>query len=317
MRLLLLLLLAELACGFNHTVLFMSVNDTPTTVTIRPDNFKCISIYGLETNLKNTVCSWRHPATYYIEEVHKMGFNTLRIPVSMQYVTEGDMAVLDSIVDKSDELGIQVFLDIHRVSNEYQQPTPDKGIEEYSGIGSRDDFMNQITKLITRYRSRRSVIAINSWNEYTGMDVGYKVGWDTQFFNVVESVLPGRFILISTGLLWGGILSGYSLEHLPYSDRIVYSVHKYHFSGSGDRSDWESSFGNAFPPEKILIGEWGFRDPEDMDFGNRFSEYLLEKQLVNQCFWTIAHSGDTGGLWYDDCQNVNQNKLNIIKKLLD
>lgn len=53
-----------------------------------------------------------------------------------------------------------------------------------------------------------------------------------------------------------------------------------------------------------------------MDFGREFVSYLLKKGIKNQEFWTIAHSGDTGGLWYDDCDTLNMNKYNIIKPLL-
>lgn len=34
---------------------------------------KGVSIYGLETPLGNAVCSWVHPASYYIEYLSKVG----------------------------------------------------------------------------------------------------------------------------------------------------------------------------------------------------------------------------------------------------
>lgn len=148
------------------------------------------------------------------------------------------------------------------------------------------------------------------------MDSNYKRQWDINFFNRIHDAFGERFVFFATGLLWSGILSGFSLEDQPFADHLVYSVHKYHFSGTGDRRDWEGSFGNAFPPQKMIVGEWGFRDPEDLQFGRDFSSYLKEKGILNQCFWTIAHSGDTGGLWYDDCETINWTKYDIIKKLL-
>lgn len=287
------------------------------THTITPANFKGISIYGLETNLKNTVCSWKHPAEYYLGECKRLGMNTFRVPISIQYLVEENYQILDNIVRYCDEEELQVIIDFHRVSNDYQQPNPDQGIKEFNGVATRDEMVNQMIKILQRYVNNASVVCINSWNEYTGLDANYKRDWDRFVYDRVEASFPGRFIYASTGLNWAGVLTGLSEEDFPYADRIIYGVHKYHFSGSGHEDDWEASFGNAFPPEKINIGEWGFRDPEDMEFGREFAAYLLKKGIKNQEFWTIAHSGDTGGLWYDDCENINYRKYEIIKPLLN
>lgn len=278
------------------------------------DNIRCISIYGLETDLRNTVCSWAHPVEYYISQLHTMGFNTLRIPFSAQYLQERNFEIMDRIVQKSTQLGMQIVLDLHRIGNSYQEPNPDQGIQDSkSGIQSRDQLLNLVSVLLTRYYNSSCVIGLNSWNEYTQTNAKYKHDWDQYIFDMVENMFPHRFLYFATGLMWSGVLSGFSLEDLPYSDRIIYSVHKYHFSGTGDRADWEASFGNAFPPEKIVVGEWGFRDPEDIAWGTAFANYLTEKRIHNNCFWTIAHSGDTGGLWWDNCEDINYNKLKIIQ----
>lgn len=122
--------------------------------------------------------------------------------------------------------------------------------------------------------------------------------------------------MVTTGLLWGGLLVGLNIEDLPFSNRIMYSTHKYHFSNPATVAGWDASFGSVFPPQKLMVGEWGFRNPEDMWFGREFSKYLLNKKILNQFFWTIAHSGDTGGLWKDDCQTIDMAKYDIIKPLL-
>ena len=99
-----------------------------------PKNCKGISIYGLETNLRNTVCSWIHPSTYYLAELKKMGFNTIRIPLSVQYMVENDYHILDEMVKYMDDNEMQWVLDIHRVGNDYQQANWDVGIKEVSSI---------------------------------------------------------------------------------------------------------------------------------------------------------------------------------------
>lgn len=144
------------------TELLVNINDSHS-VTIQPENFKCLSIYGIETNLRNTVCSWRHPHSYYMEEASKRGFNTFRIPISIQYLVEGNFDILDGIVRKAEEINAQIFLDIHRVSNEYQQPNPDKGIEEYGGVSNRDELFDQVSKMLARYMGSPAVVAVNSW----------------------------------------------------------------------------------------------------------------------------------------------------------
>lgn len=312
----LILLLLSTAVALIPDASIQMIDTNGTRYAFKPKNFKGISIYGLETNLRNTVCSWKHPASYYIEKVHGLGFNSLRVPISIQYLVEGDFTILDEIVQKTEELDMQIFLDIHRVSNAYQQPDPDNGIQEYDQIATRDELMDFVVSMLTRYFHMKSVVAVNSWNEYTGVDVNYKHDWDRTFFNAVERSFPGRFILISTGLLWGGLLVGFSLEDLPYKERILYSVHKYHFSPPANEGGWDSSFGNVWPPERIVVGEWGFRNPEDMWFGRDFAKYLKDRNIKNQFFWTIAHSSDTGGLWYDDCDSIDWEKYNIIKLLL-
>lgn len=283
-----------------------------------PPHIKAISCYGLETNLRNTVCSWVHPAPYYITKFKELGFNSVRVPISVQYLVENNYDVLDSIVKRCDELDLKIVLDIHRIGNNYQEYSPDKGIEEYSGVNNRDEMMMQIIKILTRYVNNKSVGGIVTWNEYQGMDINYKRDYDTHFIEHVQAAFgPDRFFFFVTGLLWGGILNGYTLEDKPFADKVIYSVHKYHFSGTGRRDDWEASFGNAFPPEKIVIGEFGFRNPEDLQFGREFTQYLIDKGIKNWAFWCLAHSGDTGGLWFDDCENIDWAKYDILKKLID
>jgi hypothetical protein len=212
---------------------------------------------------------------------------------------------------------MKIVIDIHRVGNNRQEETPDIGIQEFGrGINNKEDFMLQVIKLMGRYSGNTSVVGVNSWNEYTGTDTRYKRDWDIHFFNHIEASYPGRFWYFATGMLWGGYLTGYSLEDQAWSNRLTYSTHKYHFSGSGNRQDWEGSFGNAFPPNRMIVGEYGFRNPEDMQWGRDFTSYLVEKGIKNHCFWTVAHSGDTGGLWRDDCNTFDEEKYEILKKLL-
>lgn len=125
----------------------------------------CISLYGLETNLRNTVCSWKHPGPYYIEKVYELGFDTIRIPISIQYVFSHDYTVLDSLFAKCEELKMRVLLDFHRVSNNRQEETWDKGIEENGFVNNPDEMLNMMLAIISRYSDSPALMGMNSWNE--------------------------------------------------------------------------------------------------------------------------------------------------------
>lgn len=61
-----------------------------------------------------------------------MGFNTIRVPLSVQYMVENDYHILDEMVNFMDDNDMQWVLDIHRVGNDYQQANWDVGIKEVS-----------------------------------------------------------------------------------------------------------------------------------------------------------------------------------------
>lgn len=274
--------------------------------------YACLSVYGLETDLRDTVCSWKRPGAYYIGEASKLGFNTIRIPVAIQYLVEANYTILDNLVSACIENRMRFLLDFHRVGNKRQEESWDVGIKEY-GLRSRDQLRDLMLGAVWRYHEVSELIGVNSWNEYVGTNATYKQEWDRYVFDEIERLYPGRYTYFPTGLFWGSDLQNYSLEDTAYADRVIYSVHKYPFSGSADRADWETTFGTQYPFTKLFVEEYGFRD---LNWGQGFVNYLLEKGIRNHCFWTVAHSGDTGGLWQDDCETLEQEKLEILKPLL-
>lgn len=270
---------------------------------------KGINIYGLETEGRNFVCSWVHPVEYYIDEVHRLGFNSLRIPFAYQWVNEGDFSKMDDMfraVQKYPDM--KVLLDFHRIYNTRQSYSPTDGI-------SLDDFKNAWVRVLERYQHIPNLKAVDIFNEYQGGDAGY---WNWLLHDVVQHIenkFPGRFTFSVGGVNWGGNIHDINLEDLPFRDRIQYTIHRYHFSGGAEVWDWDYSFGPF--RNKVNVGEWGFKTENENEKGWawKFISYLKERGIRNTFFWTIAHSGDTGGLWWDDCQNINWEKYNIIKTL--
>jgi hypothetical protein len=214
---------------------------------------------------------------------------------------------LKSVLDSAANHDIDVIIDFHRVHSDFQEPTPETGI-------SLDDYILNVLNVLAEFQMYSNLIGTNAFNEYQGTDIIYMRGFKSRIFNAIEDSFPKRFHYFATGHSWGGSLSDFSLEDLPYADRITYSVHKYPFSGTADRTDWNATFGSLWPPQKLVIGEWGFKDA-DSEWARRFVAYLKEINVTNTCFWTLAYSRDTDGLWFDDCETVNQNKFDIIKSL--
>lgn len=274
------------------------------------------SIYGLETESKNFVCSWKYPVEYYIEKLKDMNFNSLRIPFSMQYIEENDFSKLDHVIEQATEYNMSVVLDMHRIFNNHQDFSPlEHGV-------SIERFTNGWLKVLHRYYNKQIVIANNVYNEYQGTDVEFLKNYTKQVLNYIEYYFPNRFTYYLTGHSWSGSLEGFDMEELPYKDRVYYSVHKYIFSipqGSNPdtfnyEENWDRSFGKY--PEKVVVGEYGFKnEPKEIEWAKRFIKYLKRRNIRNSYFWTIAHSFDTGGLWFDDCETIDYKKLSIIKDL--
>lgn len=267
---------------------------------------KGINIYGLETEGRNFVCSWVHPVEYYVDEVHRLGFNSLRIPFAYQWVQEGDFSKMDDMFRAVQQYpDMTVLLDFHRIWNTRQSFNPTDGI-------SLDQFKDAWVRVLERYEVIPNLVAIDIFNEYQGGDAGY---WNWILHDVVQHIenrFPGRFHYHVGGLNWGGNLIGISLEDLPFRDRIQYTIHRYHFSGG----DWNSAFGNM-PANRIHVGEFGWKTENwnEKEWAWKFIDFLKGKGIRNTYFWTVAHSGDTGGLWWDDCNNINYEKYEQLKTL--
>ena len=269
-----------------------------------------INWFGHETELGKFTCSWQHPTEYYLEKLQQMGFNSLRIPFSYQYIQNGDFSSLDHFFNIVGNYNMTVVLDFHRINNHAQSPVPTDGI-------SQEQFGDAWVTIANRYKDHKELVALELFNEYQGSDANYYNDIMKKTILHIEERIPQRFEYVVGGHSWGGSLSGITLEDLPIKDRIKYSIHKYIFSGNSVPSDWDISFGSY--PEKVQVTEWGFRTPDEGEdqtwWGRMFIDYLKKRNIRNTYFWTVANSQDTKALFYDDCQTVNWEKLKIIQTL--
>lgn len=274
-----------------------------------------INYYGLETPARDFVCGWQHRPSYYLEKLDAMKFNSIRLPFSLEYVKEGDFSKMDEFFEAlSHHPKMTVVLDMHRVFSSHQGPTPTE-----SGVTMKE-FLHGWETIIRRYEKNPQLVGIDVFNEYQGTDSNY---WNRTLREIVtglEQAFPNRFLFYVGGTRWGGDIAEINLETLPFHDRIRYTIHKYIFSTAGynREQDWDWSFGKFKDvPRKVSVGEWGFKSDrwDEVEWAKQFIKYLKKHNIRDTYFWTIAHSGDTGGLWFDNCEEVDQEKYKIIKSL--
>lgn len=263
---------------------------------------------GLETNNRALDCFWEHPPEYFIPVLHDIGFNSLRIPFSAQYVNEGDFHILDKVFDLAKEHQMTILLDLHRTWNSHQGD-----VSELSKV----DLITVWETILNRYKDKEHLTSVGCWNEYQGEDYNFWNGYLKDVITALEAKYPNRFIYYASGVRWAGSLHGINLEDLPFKDRIRYELHKYRFSSGNDwRNDWDWSIESGLPKDRIVVGEWGFKNEDlDLQWANAFVDYLVEKDVRNTYFWmSQISSGDTGGIGID-CSRTDWVKVEILKRL--
>ena len=136
---------------------------------------------------------------------------------------------------------------------------------------------------------------------------------------------------------WGGNLMGVKdypidLGSEAFNKQIVYSPHDYgptvykqpwfekEFTYESLKKDAWTPFWLYIADEDIapiLIGEWGgFMEGDTLKWMNCLRQLIDEKKL-NHTYWCFnANSGDTGGLVKDDFKTWDEEKYNLVKKVL-
>jgi hypothetical protein len=279
---------------------------------------KGVNYYGIETERKDFDCTWHKPFTHYVDKLHEEGFNHYRIPVSKEYIDEGNFDKLDEFVGYIKKYPETNFtLDMHRIFSTHQ------GVDIFEGGTTLTQFCDSWVKVISRYTSNPQFYGIDVFNEYQLSDYNYWSGLVASVVIKIEEAVPDRLHYFVGGTNWGGSLYGVDLEYLPFSDRISYTIHKYIFSVPAGctnynyEQDWEFSFYKPIR-HKISVGEWGFKveEEEQRNWALRFIAWLKKNGVRDTFFWTSAgNSGDTNALWKTDCETFEDEKMAIIKSL--
>lgn len=270
-----------------------------------PTPVKCMNFYGLETPYKNFVCSWKNKPEFFLRRLQQdMNINTVRLPFSYEYITGSDISRMQEIVETCLSLNITIILDWHRTWSSHQGAIPEEGI-------TLDIFVSAWINLLDRFKVYPNVKGIGIFNEVQLInDFDYVNKLHRYVIPMLESQFPNRYSYFIGCPSWGGNCSNMHFDDMKTWNRTYVEVHKYKFSGISNREDWDISIPKHIPPERLFIGEVGWKQSvdEEATWGRGFLQYLMQREISNVCLWTIAHSGDTDGWFKDDCETFDTQK---------
>jgi hypothetical protein len=276
---------------------------------------RAINLFGLETELAfqcGLSCCWVKPNDYYIDKVADMGFNSIRLPFSAEYIKNGNLTLMDQIIQKTEERNLDVILDYHRTWSGHQGDWYETNL---------DDFLDVWDIVLTRYNHYQNVKYVDLYNEFQQPNTPENVKfWNnimTQAILHIEDKYPYRYNYFVGGTNWGGNLNGIKVNvPADVDNRVAYTIHKYKFSVQGDYlHDYEISFG-GYSGDKLFVGEFGWiqSDETQRQWGKMFLDYLKSKGIKNTALWCLSwFSGDTQGVLKQNCLDVEEEKLKMLK----
>lgn len=261
---------------------------------------RCVNFYGIETERKSPVCDWIHEPKWYLQKlVDGYGLNTVRLPYSREYVISNDFKKLDSFIQTCVEMKLKVILDYHRTFSTHQGKTPTEGI-------TLGQFLDTHLTLLQRYQDK--IWGVSVFNEIQINDTAYTDNVNHMVVKAVESQFPGRYIYFLGCADWGHLCEGITVPR-GLENRTFIDVHQYAFTDN--KTTRITAFPQNIPASNYFVGEVG-ATAQDMPWLKEFLLYLEQRGIANICFWTIAHSHDTGGLWKDDCSTIETEKIELL-----
>lgn len=327
-----------------------------------PYVIKGVSWFGLETPECVPHGLWTINLNEGMKQIKGMGFNTIRLPYSNECIASGEVGsvdywvnrdlnlqgktplqVMDVVIDKAEENGLNVILDRHR---------PDSASQSelwYTPAYSEATWIADWTMLAARYRNNPTVIGVDLHNEPAGPACwgcgNPTVDWKlaaTRAADAVLSVNPNLLIVVEgienesdgSSTWWGGGLKGVAAHPLTLDvdNRVVYSPHDY--PGSVYQQEW---FGDSDYPANlpgvwdanwgyiakqgiapVLLGEFGTKleTSSDAQWLDEMVSYLHDAN-ISFSYWSFnPNSSDTGGLVKSDWRSPETAKLEALAPLL-
>jgi endoglucanase len=291
-------------------ILFLFLSSV--SLVISQDIIKGINWFGFETQYNNLQCTWTHDINWHLDKIKNLGFSHIRLPFSLDFIKRNEWKDMDNFFELTKEKNLKVVLDFHRLYNNRQSFKP---YEQKSGY-QFEDFLEGWKTIAERYKRYDNLVALDIFNEYQGPDYNEwnRIVKDSLLY--LEREFPNRFEYYVGGTNWGGNIHNMDQYELPFSDRITYTIHKYHFSDTEPyENKWDFSFGDH---NKVNIGEWGFISTlkDESEWADKFVDYLIKKNKRDSFIWTYSfNSGDTGGILLEDCNTVDNKKMKLLYKL--
>lgn len=277
------------------------------------DITKGIAWFGLETQYNGLMCTWQNSVAWNLKRIQDLGFNTVRIPFSHDYVRAGNWHGMDELFEEVTKTNLSLVLDFHRLKNTHQSFKP------WTDDVTFDDFLKSWELILNRYENHTQLVGVDVWNEYQGDNF---VEWNNIARQIVDFIDKryGRhnWTYYVQGTNWAGNIHDVFLDDMDCADRIRVTIHKYWFSDKEPlEENWEYSFGLVnHDPTKICVGEYGFISghPDEVKWFDRFTIWLKSKGIRDSFFWTWSwNSGDTGGVLLDDCTSIDCAKMYRLK----
>lgn len=250
--------------------------------------YRCVNFYGLETDMKNFVCNWQHPPSWYLDDMIKhIKIDSVRLPFSRDYLLDSDMSVMDEFIYECAIRNLDVILDHHRTFEDHQGPSPEENCI------TQQDWIDALIFVLDRYKDTANVKGISLFNEFQIEDKAVIQLMQIEAVKQLEALFPNRYTYMLGCADWGKDCSDMWLT-LPLNNTMI-EVHNYYFGKT------------VFPEiqhKQVFVGEIGFNH----SFTNEYVQtrkYLRYHKITNICLWTIAFSKDTENLYNDDCETIN------------
>lgn len=278
------------------------------------------------------------------------GVSTNSIDYSKNADLQGlnSLEIFDKVLAEFDKQGIYFLLDHHRpdcqaISNLWY-------IDGYS----EQDWINDLKFVATRYQSNSHFLGIDLKNEPHGNATwgtdDAATDWrlasqraatevmaaNNDILIFVEGVADNPVCSGATAHWWGGNfepMKCYPLD-IP-KNRLVLSPHVYgpdvygqsYFNDGNFPNNmpeiWDTHFGYLVDEGyTVIFGEFGGKyghggDAKDVIWQDALVDYMLDKGIQDFFYWSWnPNSGDTGGILQDDWQNVWQDKVDLLKRLM-
>ncbi|QYK68751.1 MULTISPECIES: glycoside hydrolase family 5 protein [Paenibacillus] len=327
--------------------------------------FNGLNWFGLETPNYTLHGLWSRSMDDMLDQVKKEGYNLIRLPYSNQlfdsssrpdsidYHKNPDLVgltpiqIMDKLIEKAGQRGIQIILDRHRPGSGGQSEL------WYTSQYPESRWISDWKMLADRYKNNPTVIGADLHNEPHG-----QASWGTgnastdwrlaaqRAGNAILSVNPNWLILVegvdhnvqgnNSQYWWGGNLTGVANYPvvLDVPNRVVYSPHDY---GPGVSSQpwfndpafpsnlpaiWDQTWGyiskqNIAP---VLVGEFGGRNVDLSTTEGKWQNALVDYIGANNLYFTYwslnPNSGDTGGLLLDDWVTWNRPKQDMLSRIM-